>query len=190
MAEIEIGLEVRVERADVAPVLRGLLVLVVEAVHVDRRCARCSAGNDVLAEIVARRPLRVFFEGRDEHVGVEHVDAHRRQRHVRVVRHRRRVGGFFLESGDPAAGVGLQDPEAARLVERHLERGDASLPRRSPCGRAASCRSPSCRRGRPTARRCSAESSWTIEVEVLVDGVSRAESTSARRRASAAAGSR
>ena len=81
MAQIHVRLEIGVERPDVTPVLRRLLVLVVEAVRVDRRRVD-ERGNDVLAEIVRRRLVRVRFERVDEHVGVEDVDAHRRQREI------------------------------------------------------------------------------------------------------------
>ena len=53
LAQIHVRLEVGVERADVAPVLRGLLVLVVEAVGVDRHLVD-QRRDDVLAEIVGR----------------------------------------------------------------------------------------------------------------------------------------
>ena len=60
LAEIHVRLEVGVERADVAPVLRRLLVLVVEPVRVDRHLVD-QRRDDVLAEIVrwsaaSRRP--------------------------------------------------------------------------------------------------------------------------------------
>ena len=57
LAQVHVRFEVGVERADVAPVLRRLLVLVVEAVGVDRRLVN-QRRDDVLAEIV-RRSARV-----------------------------------------------------------------------------------------------------------------------------------
>src|SRR5688500_1152227 len=51
LAEIHAGLEVGVQRSNVAPVLRGFLVLIIKAVTHDRCCSD-QRRNDVLAEIV------------------------------------------------------------------------------------------------------------------------------------------
>ena len=71
--------------------LDGLLVLVVEPVGEDRRLALISAGMMSLPKSWLVSASRVGFERAHQHVGVEDVDAHRRQRDVGGAGHRRRV---------------------------------------------------------------------------------------------------
>ena len=121
VTQIHVRFEVRVERPDVAPVLRRLLVLVVEAIGIDRHFVD-QRGNDVLAEIMVRRLHRVGLERPHEHVGVEHIHAHRGKRQLRRSRNAVRVLRLLLEAGDPLVLVDGDNPEAAHLVDRDLDR--------------------------------------------------------------------
>ena len=120
LAEIHVGVEIGVERADVAPVLRRLLVLVVEPVGVDR-CLVDQRRDDVLAEVVVGRLVGVGLEGADQHVGVEDVDTHRGEREIGRARDRARLLRLLLEPGDPLGFVDRDDAEAAGVGDRHLD---------------------------------------------------------------------
>src|ERR1019366_4330709 len=64
---------------------------------------------NVVPEIVARsRILGIFQQRRNEHVGVEQVNAHRGRNHARVVG-RAQIGllGLLLEADDPAGTINL-----------------------------------------------------------------------------------
>src|SRR5207249_4623417 len=74
--EIHARLVVRVERADVAPVLDALPVLDHET-ESEHATIRDHRRDDVPAEIVLRvRPLRVLDDRPDERLRVEDVDSH------------------------------------------------------------------------------------------------------------------
>ena len=75
--EVHRGLVVGVERADVAPVLGLLLVLVPEEMGVDRSPRCHQLRDDVPAEVVARGLLGVPHQLPHEEVRVEDVHAHR-----------------------------------------------------------------------------------------------------------------
>src|SRR5271157_4696516 len=83
--QVHVGLVIGLQRPDIAPVERFLPVLVDEVERVNLVLAH-HARQDVVAEVVTRaRLLGVFQQPRDEHVGVEQVNAHRRRYHARVV---------------------------------------------------------------------------------------------------------
>ncbi len=67
------------------------------------------------------------FERLDQHVAVEHVDAHRGQRHVRLPGHARRVPRFLQEAGDAIGFVHRHDAEALALFDRHFDRRQRHL---------------------------------------------------------------
>ena len=115
-------LVVGVQRPHVAPVLRGLLVLVPEQVREHPLAAGHQLGDDVAAEVVGRPFLRVLGQLAHQHVGVEDVDAHGAERVVGVPGRRGRGGRLLLEAGDAAVLVDLEDAEAARLRGRDLDR--------------------------------------------------------------------
>ena len=95
----------------------GLLVLVVEAIGVDRDL-RDQPGDDVLAEVVRRvRLSRALLERRHQHRHVEDVDAHRREDLLA----RRQVLRLLEEAGDAILVVDLQHAEAARFFRRDLD---------------------------------------------------------------------
>ena len=121
VAEVHVRLVVGVDGADVAPVLRRLLVLVVERVRVDR-LAREHARDDVLAEVVMRVVPRVFLERRNQRLGLEHVDAHGRQARVGRAGHRRRLARLLVEADHPVLIVHRQDPEPVGVGNRDLQR--------------------------------------------------------------------
>ena len=107
--QVHVGLVVRVEASDVAPVATLVLGLTGddvgrEVVHVGDAGAgehgdhvAADVGRDVVA------PRRA--DDVDQRLRVEDVVAHRCQRTRRVARHRRRVGRLLVE-GDDLAGVG------------------------------------------------------------------------------------
>ena len=110
--------EVRLDRADVAPVA-------VEAVAVDaHRRIVDHRRHDVAAEVVRGVVLRIGEELVDQHLAVEDVDAHRDQVGLRVV-------GLLIPLGDAVVVVGREDAVAVRLFHRHLvqRHGDIGLVR-------------------------------------------------------------
>ena len=58
----------------------------------------------------------------DQRLRVEHVVAHRREAALVVAGHRRRLLDLLVEVEDQTVGVGLDDPELARLVLRDGDR--------------------------------------------------------------------
>ena len=127
LAQVHAGLEVRIQRSDVAPVLRGLFILVVEPVRVDRRGLN-ERRDDVLAEVVlAVLPRRIFLERAFQHVGAEDVNAHRRERRVGRARRGRRPLRLLLEADHPIGFVDADDAEARRIRDRHLDGGNRRL---------------------------------------------------------------
>ena len=73
---VHVGVEVGLERAHVAPVERVLLVLVDEVVG-GHLVAAQNAGQDVVAEVVLGVGIfGVLHQLRQQHVGVEEVNAH------------------------------------------------------------------------------------------------------------------
>ena len=84
--------------------------------------------NDVLAEIVAGILVGgVATQFVEQEFGVEHVDAHRGQRHVRLVRHRRRMGRLLDKGQDLVVGVDMHHAEARSLLARHFEAADGDV---------------------------------------------------------------
>ena len=96
-----------------------LLVLVGEAIGVDRRLGH-ELGEDVLAEVVVGRAPRVGLERRHEMLHVEDVDAHRRQ-HLTAGRE---VLGLLEEAHQPVVVVDLHHAEAAGFLRRNLDDAD------------------------------------------------------------------
>ena len=80
-------------------------------------------GNDVPADAVPAVLVgRVLHQRLHQRAGGEHVDAHRRQRLVRVARAARRIGGLLPEGLDAvAAGSGLHHAKGGRLAPGHRE---------------------------------------------------------------------
>src|SRR5688572_9232961 len=116
LAEIHAGVEIGVEGADVAPVFRRLLVLVVETVGKDRPLLN-ERGQDVPAEVVlAVGARRVFLQGAHQHVGLEDVDTHRGKSNVARAGRQARVRRLFLEFDYELRGVDGDDAEAARVA--------------------------------------------------------------------------
>ena len=152
LAQVHVRFEIRVERADVAPVLRRLLVLVVEAIRVHRHLMN-QRRNDVLAEIVRRSaaPRRPRARGRGRRC--RRCTRPSRPARNRASRESRSdARGFSCEAGHPLL---LRRPRRCRTGSRRRSapRSRRAWPRRpAPGGSGACARSPSCRRGRPTAR--------------------------------------
>ncbi|CCC96390.1 protein of unknown function [Azospirillum baldaniorum] len=132
VAEVEVGLPIGVDGADVAPV--GLRLMAVqdgrlgEVVGHHPRPAGHQMGDDVLAEVARRAGIvEVALQLVVEELRVEDVDAHAGQRLVRVSRHRRRVGGLLDEVDDALRLVHMHDAEAGGLGARHLDAGDRHI---------------------------------------------------------------
>jgi hypothetical protein len=60
-------------------------------------------------------------------LALKDIDAHAAQRHVGIARHRRRIGRFLDEVGDPAAFIDRHDAEAAGRLTRHFDAGDRAF---------------------------------------------------------------
>ena len=114
-------MEVRVERADVAPV--ALLTIVLIGDHVLREVIRSrhagvgECGDDVATQIgvlVLTRRDHV-----DQRLRVENVIAHAGQTHLVVAGHGRGVGDLLVERNDPAVVGDLDHAELGRFVLRH-----------------------------------------------------------------------
>src|SRR5262249_11247310 len=85
-------------------------------------------GDDVLAEVVvAFGPGRVLAEQFVHRPGGEDVDAHRRQAHLRVVRHRPRLARLLLEADHAVLRVHLHDAEVLAVLERHGQAADGQV---------------------------------------------------------------
>ena len=63
----------------------------------------------------------------EQEVGLEDVDAHGGERHVRLVGHAGRVLRLLQEGDDAVLGVDVHDAEAGRLHARHLEAADGDV---------------------------------------------------------------
>ncbi len=127
--EVHGGVEVGVDRPHVAPVFRLLLVLVPEDVGVDALSPRDQAGNDVLAEVVARVLLRVTLELAHQEIEIEDVDAHGAEAGAGVPGSGGGGFGLLLEAGDAALLVDLEHAETARLGQGHLDGGEGEAGR-------------------------------------------------------------
>src|SRR3954451_17551558 len=127
--EVHVRVVVAVDRADIAPVatvaLRRARHLVGGEV-VDLRGAVADEHREDAAAHVMHGTLvvRVLAHGLQQHVGAEHVVAHRHVRRLRVVGQPRRVGRLLEKSVDAPAVTGLDDAEVARLPAGHPDAGD------------------------------------------------------------------
>ena len=175
LAEVHAGFEVRVERADVAPVLRR------------PSCSRRRTGTSTPAPswisdgmmflpkscwLSADR--RIVFERAHEHVGSEDVDAHRRQRDVAAAGHRRGRAGFSSKSITRSGSSMLTMPKRLAVADRHLDASPASRPRSVPMEpqhlRVVHLVDVVARQDDDVARRFAGD-----RVEVLEDGIGGAE---------------
>ena len=103
LGQLDVRLVVGVDRADVAPVGVLLAVLVEKRKRLHAAIAN-HRGDDVPAEVVrAIGQRRVFAQLVEQKVGVEHVNAHRRQAVLRIAGNRLRLGRLFLEADDAVA---------------------------------------------------------------------------------------
>jgi hypothetical protein len=131
VGEVDIGLPVGVDRAHVAPIgdflIRRTDAGAREAVRPGRSVLD-DIGDDVLAE-VARRPLGggVAAQLLHQEARLEHVDTHRCERIVRLVRDARRVLGLLDEIDDAVAAINMHHAEAGGFHARHLEAADGDI---------------------------------------------------------------
>ena len=85
-------------------------------------------GDDVLAEVAARAFGRgVAAQLLHQEPRLEHVDAHRGQRHVRLVGNARRVLRLLDEIDHPVAPVDMHHAEAGGFHARHFEAADGHV---------------------------------------------------------------
>ena len=122
-AKVHVGFEIRLQRSDIAPVwflgdilsgdLVGIEVVSKKALGFDQ------ARNDVFPEVVRTAFFRIVVLQKAQHiVGIEDVIPHGCERHVLVVRQRRGIFRFFLESNDPPVLIHLNDAELAGFRDR------------------------------------------------------------------------
>jgi hypothetical protein len=119
--EVHVGGVVGVQRADIAPVRLPAGLRIHERIG-KGAVALDEAGNDVAAEVMLRtRGVGVLVQLLEQEARVEHVNAHRAQRHVAAPRHGRRLGRLLDEGTDAQV---LVDPHHAKtdgVLQRHLE---------------------------------------------------------------------
>ena len=84
--------------------------------------------NDVLAKIMAgMRVCGVFLQQINQEFGLEHINAHRGQRHIRLAGHRRRVFRLFEKGDDPVGFVNVHHAKAGGLFQRHLKAANGDI---------------------------------------------------------------
>ncbi|PAV92443.1 hypothetical protein WR25_20465 [Diploscapter pachys] len=131
IGEVDIGLPIGVDRADVAPIGGGLLAgahaACREAVRL-RLAVLDEVRNDVLAEI-ARGARRVGVAAQlfDQELRAEDVDAEAGERDVGLARDRRRIGRLFDEVDDPVGLIDVHHAERDRLHPRNLHAGNRDV---------------------------------------------------------------
>jgi hypothetical protein len=123
IGEVQVRLEIGVERADVAPVFLDLLGRA-DARGGETVGHRLAVLDDVRDHVPAEVPPRMRIGGvaaqfLEQEIGVEHVDAHGGQREVRVAGNAGRVFRLFDEGGDHVVLVDRHDAEAGGLPSRH-----------------------------------------------------------------------
>ena len=125
-AEIHVRVEVGFDRADVAPVRARIVADAAEVARVDlalRDHARDHVHAEVAALVLGHRG--VFVQALHEFLGLEHVDAHRREAVARVAGDLRRVVlRLLLEARDAPFRVHLEDAELVRLALRDADGAD------------------------------------------------------------------
>ena len=86
--------------------------------------ARHDVGDDVLAEIMrGMRIIGVAGQLLVKKIGVEHVNAHARQRHIGVARGRLRMLGLFMEGDHALLIVHRHHAEFPGILDRHIDAG-------------------------------------------------------------------
>ena len=70
---------------------------------------------------------RVALQQIGQKVGIEHVDAHARQRRVGLAQHGRRILRLLEERDDAVAVVDMHHAESGRLHPRHLDAADGHI---------------------------------------------------------------
>ena len=68
--------------------------------------------------------LGVLLERAGQHLGVEDVDAHRRQREIGRAGNAGRLLRLFLKAGDPLVLVDGHDAESIRIGDGHFDGGE------------------------------------------------------------------
>ena len=85
-------------------------------------------GDNVLAEVAAGIGRRgIAAQLLHQELGLEHIDAHRGQRVVRLVGDAGRIGRLLDESDVVVLGVDMHDTETGRLHARHFEAADGDV---------------------------------------------------------------
>ncbi len=131
IGQVDIGGPIGIDRADVAPI-GGRLGVRADAGALEAMRHRFAVlddvRNNVLAEVVARVLVGgIAAQFLEQEFGVEHIDAHRRQRHVRLVRHGRRILGLFDERQDLVVVIDIHHAKAGCLLARHFQAADRDV---------------------------------------------------------------
>src|SRR6185312_2002579 len=117
LAKIHTGLEIRIERSDVAPIFGRLLVLIVKPITEDGRRLN-ERRNDVLPEIMLTvGSSGVLLERADENVTAEDVDPHRSESHILGSRKRGGSLWLLLKADDAIDFIDGDDAESRCLGE-------------------------------------------------------------------------
>ena len=125
-AQIHVRVEVGFDRADVAPVRARIVADAAEVARVDlalRNHARDHVHAEVAALVLGHRG--VFVQALHEFLGLEHVDAHRREAVAGVAGDLGWIAlGLLLEARDAPFRVHLEDAELVRLALRDADGAD------------------------------------------------------------------
>src|SRR5208337_4551901 len=109
--QVHVGFVIGLDGPDIPPVLRFLLVFVVEVVRINPFLVD-KLWNHVLPEVVARVGITgVRDQGLDQKVAVEAINAHRDVGLLRVLRRGLGVSGFLLPSYDTVVLIDFHHPE-------------------------------------------------------------------------------
>ena len=126
--QVHVDLVIGFQGPHIAPVKRLLPVLVDEVEGVNLVVVH-HPGQNVVPEVVARSLVfRVFQQRRNEHIGVEQVNAHRGRNHSRVVG-RAQVGllGLLLEADNSARTIDLDYAKMLRLSRIDKDRSQRDV---------------------------------------------------------------